>query len=289
MKKLTATLLCGMLTFCTVACGSTSGGNSSNLSTNSSSGDLNQNTAETGDTTGGAEDYFSWDENSHSWVPSSTKPEITTITYWSDAAAEEEIRTKQVEKFNSTIGQQYGIKMELTYFGGDYHDTVKTAAQSGSLPEIVKQDSKWLLDLIDGGCLIPYEDMPGSEELIAKYSGSLSPQSQIINGKTYTLPGSLTTYGFVINRTLWEKAGLSVDDYPKTWDDVVEKAEYITKNVDGAYGLAISSTLWTVSSWYTFGLGESIGHYGYDWNNKKFAYSFLITSRSSFALMLDSN
>ena len=273
MKKLTATLLCGMLTFCTVACGSTSGGNSSNLSTNSSSGDLNQNTAETGDTTGGAEDYFSWDENSHSWVPSSTKPEITTITYWSDAAAEEEIRTKQVEKFNSTIGQQYGIKMELTYFGGDYHDTVKTAAQSGSLPEIVKQDSKWLLDLIDGGCLIPYEDMPGSEELIAKYSGSLSPQSQIINGKTYTLPGSLTTYGFVINRTLWEKAGLSVDDYPKTWDDVVEKAEYITKNVDGAYGLAISSTLWTVSSWYTFGLGESIGHYGYDWNNKKFAYS----------------
>ena len=267
MKKVLATLLSASLGVSLAACAAVPAPAASAPAQSAEAAPAAEAAAEA------AGDFFAWDSSAKAWVPSDKEPSVTTIRYWSDAAAEEELRTKQCEDFNNTIGKQYGIRIELSYFGGDYHDTVKTAAQSGVLPELIKYDSKWAFDLIDGECLVPFEDIPGSEELVSRYSDSLIPQNQIVDGKTYTLPGSLTTYGFVINKTLWEKAGLTTDDYPKTWDDVVEKAEFITANVDGAYGLGISSTLWTITSWYTFGLGESIGHYGYDWNNKRFAYS----------------
>ncbi|HCU30131.1 MAG TPA: ABC transporter substrate-binding protein, partial [Sphaerochaeta sp.] len=48
----------------------------------------------------------------------------------------------------------------------------------------------------------------------------LSNQAHIFNGKTYTLPYNLTTYGFIINKDLFKQVGLTEKDYPKTWADV---------------------------------------------------------------------
>lgn len=234
MKKLLALLLAVLLMLSTVACG--------NQQDNNGSG--------------------------------SDNTEVETITVWSDNAHEQALREQQIAEFNEGVGKELGIYIDYTVYGDNYTDTIKVAVQAGEAPDLFRADSKWMIEFVDAGYLVPIEDLPGSEDLLSKYSDLVSNQSQVFNGKTYTLPYNLTTYGFIINKDLFEECGLTEEDYPKTWDDVREVAKIITEKTNGrAYGLGLSSTLWTISSFYTMPNGKNVGHYGYDWENRTFAYS----------------
>lgn len=199
-------------------------------------------------------------------------PEV--ITVWSDNAHEETLRRAQIEAFNNGEGKDLGIFIDYKIFGSNFSDTIKIAAQAGEAPDLYRSDSKWMQGFVDSGFLVPLEELPGSEALLAKFKPMLANQSHIFGGKTYTLPYNLTTYGFVINADLFKEVGLSEKDYPKTWADVRRVAKIITDRTNGrAYGLGLSSTLWTISSFYTMPNGQNVGHYGYDWNAKSFDYS----------------
>lgn len=205
---------------------------------------------------------------------SSDDVEMETITVWSDQYHEKEIREKQIAEFNAGEGKELGIQIDYQVYGDGYNDTLRIAAQAGEAPDLYKADGKWLPEFVESGYATPIEDLPGSEEILSQYSSLLANQAQIFDGKTYTLPYNMTTYGMVINTDLFEACGLTEDDYPTTWEDVRRVAKIITEKSGGkAYGLGLSSTLWTVSSFYTFGAGQNIGHYGYDWDSKKFDYS----------------
>ncbi len=200
---------------------------------------------------------------------------METITVWSDNAHEKELRDKQIAEFNDTVGKELGIKIEYTVYGSNFTDTIKIAAQAGEAPDLYRSDSKWMQDFVNAGYLTPIEDLPGSEELLAKYAPLVNNQAHVFNGKTYTLPYNLTTYGFVVNKDLFAKVGLTEADYPKTWADVQTVAKKITEASNGtAYGFGIApSALWTITSFYTMGAGQNIGHYGYDYAKQQFAYS----------------
>lgn len=201
--------------------------------------------------------------------------EMETITVWTDNAHEKTLRDQQIEEFNNTTGEELGINIEYTVYGDNYTDTVKIAAQADEAPDLYRADSKYIQEFIDSEYVIPIEDLPGSEELLDRYSELVSNQAQIFYEETYTLPYNLTTYGFVVNKDLFEASGLTEDDYPKTWDEVVDVAKIITEASDGeAFGFGIApSAQWTISSFYTMGGGQNIGHYGYDYEKKQFAYS----------------
>ena len=200
--------------------------------------------------------------------------EMETITVWSDNAHEQALREKQIAAFNEGEGKELGIQIEYKVYGDSYSDTIKIAAQAGEAPDLFRADSKWMQDFVDNGFLTPIEDLPGSEALLEKYQDLVANQSHVFNGKTYTLPYNLTTYGFVINKDLFAEAGLTEADYPTTWAEVRDVAKKITDFKKGsAYGLGLSSTLWTISSFYTMPNGQNTGHYGYDWENRKFDYS----------------
>lgn len=203
-----------------------------------------------------------------------TPVEMETITVWSDQYHEKEVREKQIAKFNEGEGKELGIQIEYQVYGDSYSDTIRIASQANEAPDLYHADGKWLPEFVESGYAIPIENLPGSEEILNEYKDLLANQAQIFDGKTYTLPYSMTTYGMIINTDLFAACGLKEDDYPTTWEEVRDVAKKITEASKGkAYGLGLSSTLWTVSSFYTFGAGQNIGHYGYDWDNKKFDYS----------------
>lgn len=207
-------------------------------------------------------------------APAEKPVEIETITVWSDNAHEKEIRDRQIAEFNEGVGKELGIKIEYTVYGDKFKDTVQMALQAGEAPDLFRSDSKVILDYIDSGFLVPIEDLPGSEDLLAKFSDLVANRSHVFDGKTYTLPYNLTTYGFVINKDLFAECGLTEEDYPTTWQEVREVAKIITEKTNGrAYGLGLSSTLWCVSSFYTMPNGKNVGHYGYDYETKQFNYS----------------
>lgn len=200
--------------------------------------------------------------------------EMETITVWSDQYHEKEIREKQIAAFNEGEGKELGIQIEYQVYGDSYSDTIRIASQANEAPDLYHADGKWLPEFVESGYAIPIENLPGSEEILSEYKDLLANQAQIFDGKTYTLPYSMTTYGMIINTDLFAACGLTEADYPTTWEEVREAAKKITEASNGkAYGLGLSSTLWTVSSFYTFGAGQNIGHYGYDWTNKRFDYS----------------
>ncbi len=200
---------------------------------------------------------------------------METIKVWSDNAHEKELRDKQIEEFNNGIGKELGINIEYTVYGSNFTDTIKIAAQAGEAPDLFRSDSKWMQDFVSSEYLVPIEDLPGSEDLLSKYAGLVANQAHVFDGKTYTLPYNLTTYGFVVNKDLFAASGLTEADYPATWEEVREVAKKITEASGGeAYGLGIApSALWTITSFYTMGAGQNIGHYGYDYANQKFNYS----------------
>lgn len=203
-----------------------------------------------------------------------TDGDVEVITVWSDNAHEKEIREKQIAEFNNGEGKELGIKIDYKVYGSNYSDTIKIAAKAGEAPDLFKPDSKWIRDFVDSDFLVPIEELPGSEELLDKFEDLGANQSNIFYGKTYTLPYNLTTYGFIVNKDLFKKAGLTEADYPTTWEEVRTVSKKITDACKGsAYGLGISSTLWTVSSFYTAPAAQSVGHGGYDWTAKKFDYS----------------
>lgn len=203
-----------------------------------------------------------------------TSTDVEVITVWSDNAHEQEIRERQIAEFNAGEGKELGIQIDYKVYGSNYSDTIKIAAKAGEAPDLYKPDSKWIRDFVDSDFLVPIEELPGSEALLERYKDLGANQSNIFYGKTYTLPYNLTTYGFVINKDLFKKAGLTEADYPTTWEEVRTVAKKITDACQGsAYGLGISSTLWTVSSFYTAPAAQNVGHGGYDWTAKQFNYS----------------
>ena len=155
-------------------------------------------------------------------APAEKPVEMEVITVWSDNAHEKEIRDRQIAEFNEGVGKELGIQIEYTVYGDKFKDTVQMALQAGEAPDLFRSDSKVILDYIDSGFLVPIDDLPGSEDLLAKYADLVANRAHVFDGKTYTLPYNLTTYGFVINKDLFAECGLTEADYPTTWQEVVE-------------------------------------------------------------------
>ena len=99
--------------------------------------------------------------------------ETVTITVWSDNAHEKELRVKQVEEFNETIGKDNGIYVDYIVYGDSYSDSIKLAARTDEAPDMFRADTKWMQDFVDAGYVVPLSQFPGSEELVSKYDGLL--------------------------------------------------------------------------------------------------------------------
>ena len=121
---------------------------------------------------------------------------------------------------------------------------------------------------------MPITELDGSDTLLSKYNkDDLIVGDQIFDDKVYTLPYSLQSYKMIINRDLFDKAGIA--EAPKTWDEVREDAKLITEASGGeAYGyfLALQSG-WTLDHYIYSVASADLGHFGYDAVSGSYKYS----------------
>ena len=191
--------------------------------------------------------------------------DVQVVTVWSDNAHEQSIREAQIEEFNNTIGKQEGIRIDYTVYGSDYADVINVALMANDGPDLFRPSSNTFAKYVSAGYAVPIAELEGSDELLSKYDkDDLLIGDQIFDGKVYTLPYSLQSYKMIVNKDLFEKAGINV--YPKTWDDVRKDAKLITDASNGdAYGyfLALQSG-WTLDHYIYSVASASLGHFGYD-------------------------
>jgi multiple sugar transport system substrate-binding protein len=197
---------------------------------------------------------------------------VEVIRVWSAHAHEKDLRDQQVALFNEGRGKELGIKIEYQVFGGGWGEVIKTACQSGDAPDLFMPNIE-VQDYVDAGFLIPISDLPGSEEFLKQYEGSLVPNEHIFNGKVITLPYNLMTVKFIINQDLFDKNGIT--DYPRTWADVRRYAKIITDNGGGReYGFVFGmKNNWVAQVYMTYLIAQSVGHAGFDNNTLQFRFS----------------
>jgi multiple sugar transport system substrate-binding protein len=192
-----------------------------------------------------------------------TQGGVETITVWTNSSHDKELREQQIARFNDGVGKEQGIKIEYSVYGDDYHNIMRIAAQTNEAPDLFRMTADSVPDYAAAGWILPLEEMPGGNAMIDKYKNSLMARYHVIDGKTYTLPYSLTTYKFIVNADLFKKNNLA---YPQTFADIRQAARVITQNGGGnEFGWVLGlKTNWTASVYTRFLGAPSMGFSGFD-------------------------
>ena len=197
---------------------------------------------------------------------------ITKIRVWSDNASEKLLRDQQVARFNAGRGKDQGIEIEYTVYGTNFPEAIDIALKAGEAPELFRQDGKTFTDYVNAGFVVPIAELPGGQAVVDQYRGELIPNLHTWNDKAYTLPYSVTTYKFLINKDLFDAAGIT--RYPTTWDEVRESARTITQRGNGnyyGYVMGLRSS-WTITTYFLFPNGTNTGVGVFD--NDSLQYNF---------------
>jgi multiple sugar transport system substrate-binding protein len=196
---------------------------------------------------------------------------LAKIRVWTDNAHEKALRDAQIARFNTGKGKELGIEIEHTVYGTNFTDALKIALQAGEAPELFRQDGKVFSDFVNSGYAVPLTELPGGQAVVDQYKGELIPNLHIFNGDVYTLPYNVTTYKFILNKDLFDAAGIT--KYPATWAEVRAAAKTITEKGNGQYyGFILGlQSPWTITTYILFPNGTNTGTGVFD--NEKLQYN----------------
>jgi multiple sugar transport system substrate-binding protein len=197
---------------------------------------------------------------------------VTKVRVWSDNASEKVIREAQIAGFNAGRGKELGIEIEYTLYGTNFYDVLRLALQSGEAPDLFRANGTYINEQVGANYIMPITDLPGGQQIVDQYKGELVVNNHIFNGKVYTLPYNITTYKLVVNKDIFDKAGIT--KLPTTWTEVREAAKIITQKGNGEYyGYALGlQSLWTLNSYFLRQNAPNVGHVGFD--NEKLQFDF---------------
>ena len=100
-------------------------------------------------------------------------------------------------------------------------------AGGGDKVDIMFAEIGWTPTLEDAGLAVPVDTILTEEFLSDFYPSILDAAS--IDGKVYALPMYVSPYVLYYNKDLFEKAGLDPNSPPKTYDEMLEMAEKLSK------------------------------------------------------------
>lgn len=144
---------------------------------------------------------------------------------------------------------------------GEILNHVINMAGGGDKVDCVFGEDIWIPSLVEAGLAVPMEQILDAEFLNDYYSSALEAHS--MNGSVYAVPLYLTPPVLFYNKDIFAKAGLDPKKPPKTYDEMLEMAEKISKlkTEDGnkvyAFGFPTGSVI--VVGSYLQGLIKTFG------------------------------
>ena len=182
---------------------------------------------------------------------------ITIVAWHGFSEADGKALTKIAAQFNASQ-KKYTIKTELqpwTTIG----EQLVTKVSTGNGPDIVTTGADngegWVLDGTFQ-CVQDFYNTKSNET--DKYRPTVTAQTKyLVKGKRQQCAVPMAYAPTVVwyNTKMWQAAGLTSNDYPKTWDQLLEVSKKLT--IKGKqYGLALSD-----SGWSAFIKGNGTGVY----------------------------
>ena len=152
------------------------------------------------------------------------EPEPLTISYWLPGC-DMDCTYPQVQWSQDYAEMNPGVAFETTGPPWqEYWVKLPLNIAAGTGPDMWRMHNAWTQQFVDGGLMEawPDEDVAEIRELCTHVD------LHVIDGKLYYWDQGLMTGLIFYNKKLWEEAGLSDADIPKSWPQLVEIAKELT-------------------------------------------------------------
>lgn len=158
------------------------------------------------------------------------------ITIWAQSSGENAVDEQWAEEFNQANDD---VQVEYRSMSSDrFANDLMLAMRTDEGPDIFHGPSP--AEVVNTGFAMPLDSYL-SDEARAEFDGYLEgPYDYIIQDEIYALPYKFNGTRLMINRGLFEDAGLDPEAPPETFTELREAAAAITEASDGdAYGFAV--------------------------------------------------
>lgn len=199
--------------------------------------------------------------------------EVTTVKFWNGDSGMKEFMDEMVEQFNSTIGKENNVQIEMEHVeSGDYDQQLSVAFQNGVQPDLVLVRPANIGEYVEKGYLMPLDEVSGIEQTVADSNASLVIGENAWQGKLYMIPTGARTVGLAYNKDMFVAAGI-VDENgeakpPATFEEMVECAKLLTDESKQQYGFCAPVGWGAFTGYYVAAAGQSStglinGNYNY--------------------------
>lgn len=167
---------------------------------------------------------------------------IKEVQVWSHNSHSKAFMNERIDEFNNTKGKELGIKLVYTVKESDIQQAAEMAYASDQGPDFISQINIEKNRTI--GNIMSIEDIKGGKEWIeSAYEPEMYNRAAFKgnDGKVYTLPFNVITYGIVYNKDMFKKYGI-VDEKgeptpPETFEEMREYAKKMTNPAEEDYGI----------------------------------------------------
>jgi multiple sugar transport system substrate-binding protein len=170
-----------------------------------------------------------------------------------------------IQEFNATHSK---VQVKLVSMG-NYNalsQKIMAAVAAGKPPVMAQAYENWTVELIMTKSVVPIQQfIDGPEGLSAESLADILPvfiENNKWGNTIWSFPFNKSVRALYYNKRLFAEAGLDPDRPPETWEDYLEYARKITRDVDGDGHPDIWGTAGQINAW-TFGnlLLQNGGHF----------------------------
>jgi multiple sugar transport system substrate-binding protein len=149
-----------------------------------------------------------------------------TILFGSSGDAETDAVTAAAEAWSEESGIDVEVKVAT-----DQAQELSQGFAAGDPPDLFYLAPEFVAGYADNGSLQAYGDLLENKD---DFYPSLI-ENFTYDDQFYCAPKDFSTLALIINKGLWDAAGLTDDDIPTTWDELATVSQTLTK--DGVVGL----------------------------------------------------
>ena len=155
--------------------------------------------------------------------------ETVELEYWiAGDPRRTPVYEKSVEEFMKVNPD---IKVKVVEEVGDntqIQQKLMTMISSGSAPGVVQVDTMYVKDMAKAGTIVSMSGFDGADALAGEiFDGAQEPL--VVDGEIYGYPVRANSIQLVYNKKMFREAGLDPEKPPKTFDELIDYAEKLTK------------------------------------------------------------
>lgn len=163
-------------------------------------------------------DNLVWDGN----IPVNNGEEVSLLVY----APSGTIGDYYVEWAKKYMELRPNVKIDVQLQTEDIAQKVILETQNGTAPDMFATHNGWNTAIVNT-CGMPWsQDKFNVDGLLKDYVGLEQFQ---YGGNIYYIPYGIMTSGVFYDKDQWTEAGLTDEDIPETWDEMIEVAKKLTK------------------------------------------------------------